>query len=121
MYVYHNNDIVTVRNWPADQATLKISKTFNGNVELTDAQKAQVTFTLQKKNGSSWEDYPIDVWDTTTSVEYPNGRRVSKATLTYGDSAAVKTEDEGIYEKGGLLFKNGVLTIEAVISGSCFC
>ena len=111
VYVYHNNDIVTVRNWPANEATLKIAKTFTGNAELTDEQKNQVTFTIQKKQDGVWVDYPIDVWNTTSN------QRESKATFTYGDYAANKTEDENVYVKGDLLFKNGVLTIDKIQAG----
>ncbi len=103
IYVYHNNDIMTVRNWETEKASLKISKTFTGNVELTDAQKNQVTFTVKKKNDQGeFVDFPIDVYNSET------GQVEKKATFTYGD---VKDVD------GTPLFVDGVLTIDDIEAG----
>lgn len=103
VYVYHNNDVMTVRNWPTENATLQISKTFTGNVELTDAQKNKVTFTIKKKNSEgAFVDFPISVYNEET------GQIEQKATFTYGDK---KDAD------GTPLFVDGVLTIEDIEAG----
>ena len=48
VYVYHNNDILTARNYP-DEGDFKITKYFTGNIELTDEQKNAITFKLEKQ------------------------------------------------------------------------
>ncbi len=104
VYVYHNNDVVTVRNWPSEDASLKISKTFTGNAELTDAQKNSVTFRIQKKNNDSgeFEDFPVAVWDAES------GQIIQTATVKYGDKKDAA---------GTALFENGVLKITGIDAG----
>lgn len=102
VYVYHNNDVLTVRNWPSD-GSLKISKTFTGNAELSDEQKNNVTFTIQKKNAEGqFVDYPIDVWDEEQKAV------VQRATVKYGDKKDAA---------GNALFENGVLSISGIEAG----
>ena len=113
IYVYHNNDVVTVRNWPTEKTTLKIAKTFTGNATLSDEQKNKVTFTLQKKVDGSWVDFPVAVWDERTN------EAVQTATFTYGAYGVITTGtgDAAVTSKGSALFQNGVFTIEDIDAG----
>lgn len=106
VYIYHNNDILTVRDWPEESPTLKLQKTFSGNVDLTDEQKNAVTFTIQKKVDDNWTDYEIPVWR--------DGSKTDVSSFTYGDYGV--NEDTSVeptaYSQGDLLFKNGVMVLE---------
>ena len=115
VYVYHNNDILTVRNWPSEETTLKIAKTFTGNAELTEEQKNQVTFKIQKQNSEQvWEDYTVTVWDDEADAPKES------ATFTYGDYG-VKTTGEGeeaVSSKGDPLFQDGIFTLHNIEAGT---
>lgn len=111
VYVYHNNDVLTVRNWPEETPVLKLQKTFTGNVELTDEQKNAVTFQIQKKEDENWTDYTVPVWR--------DGRKQDVATFTYGDYGVIEdtSTTPSTYSQGELLFKNGVMVIENLPAG----
>lgn len=104
IYVYHNNDVMTVRNWETDKTSLKISKKFTGNADLTEEQKNAVTFKLQvlNPNTNEYVDKPIDVWNPAT------GAVEQKATFTYGDKKNATDP----------LFVDGVLTVENIEAGT---
>ena len=115
VYVYHNNDIMTVRNRPEQNPTFKLSKYFTGNVDLTDEQKNQITFQIQRKDeGDNWVDYPVDVWQNgVTDGNYQS------STFTYG-SYGVAADDSvspTVYSKGDALFQKGIFTIDNLPAG----
>ena len=111
VYVYHNNDILTVRNWPEETPVLKLQKTFTGNVELTDEQKNAVTFQIQKKVSDIWTDYTVPVWR--------DGSKQDVSTFTYGDYGVSEdtSTTPSTYSQGNLLFENGVMVIENLPAG----
>ena len=111
VYIYHNNDVLTVRDWPEETPSLKLQKTFSGNVELTDEQKNNVTFTIKKHVDNEWVDYPISVWREDSKVDV--------SSFTYGDYGVKEdtSTTPATYTKGDLLFKNGVMTIENLPPG----
>ena len=98
VYVYHNNDVMTVRNYP-ESTSLRIVKQFAGNAvtQLTDEQKAQVTFTITKLNETTNEYEPFNV------TVYRNGEEVQTNVVTYADKKDAK---------GNNLFQSGVMTID---------
>lgn len=98
VYVYHNNDVMTVRNWP-ESTSLRIVKQFAGNAfsQLTDEDKANVTFTITKLNEDTNEYEPFNV------TVYRNGEEVSTNIVTYADKKDAKGTD---------LFQSGVMTID---------
>ena len=111
VYVYHNNDVLTVRDWPEETPTLKLQKTFAGNAELSDAQKNAVTFTLQRKVDGEWTAYTVPVWREE--------RKQDVSSFTYGDFGVKEdtSTEPTTYEKGEALFKNGVFEIENLPAG----
>ena len=111
VYVYHNNDVLTVRDWPEETPTLKLQKTFTGNAELTEEQKNAVTFTLQRKVDSVWTDYTVPVWREESKQDV--------SSFTYGDFGVKEdtSTEPSTYEKGEALFKNGVFEIENLPAG----
>ena len=62
-YAYFNGDVLKVRCYP-ESAGVNVTKRFSGNYTLTDAQKNQIRFTLQK------EDLATESWVTVESHTY---------------------------------------------------
>ncbi|MBQ6346429.1 MAG: hypothetical protein IJI71_02590 [Clostridia bacterium] len=59
VYSYFNDDVLKVRCYP-ESAGVNVTKRFSGNYSLTDAQKANIEFALQKEDIESstekWDD-----------------------------------------------------------------
>lgn len=52
VYVYGNGDVAKVRNWKDEEGGFHLVKRFSGNVTLTDVQKNQICFVIEKKTNT---------------------------------------------------------------------
>lgn len=84
IWTFFNDDILKIRYYTENQGVF-VSKRFSGNASITDDQKNAITFVLEKKNGSVWEEvesgtYHDFLWGSY--LWYNNGREGS--TLAEG-------------------------------------
>ncbi len=93
IYVYHNNDILKVRNTPED-AELTIVKRFAGSVQLAAEQKSKISFRIDYRASDA------DEWET---IE----------TITYNDENFI----EGVYTLPRSEYKEGQYRVIEVING----